>query len=243
MKINKKALISYAGMTALIASLIFGLLGYSSTNREIENIKTNLLTRHMENNIILTRKYMNGNYGKLTAGKGTLLDKDGNSIEEDTNFVDSVMEDLGDQVTIFVRENDNFRRIATNIMNNNERATGTYLGKDHKAYETVLNGDIYIGEADVLGENYYTAYEPISDDNGNVIGLLFIGVPTKTLDTITDVHYAEVNRINTIILALRAVALGSLIALVTLSLMEERALRKNVNQLEAALEDEKEKKE
>lgn len=243
MKINKKALISYVGMIALIASLIFGLLGYSSTNREIENIKTNLLTRHMENNIILTRKYMNGNYGKLTAGKGTLLDKDGNSIEEDTNFVDSVMEDLGDQVTIFVRENDNFRRIATNIMNDNERATGTYLGKDHKAYETVLNGDIYIGEADVLGENYYTSYEPISDDNGNVIGLLFIGVPTKTLDTITDVHYAEVNRINTIILALRAVALGSLIALVTLSLMEQRALRKNVNQLEAALEDEKEKKE
>lgn len=186
---------------------------------------------------------MNGNYGKLTAGKGTLLDKDGNSIEEDTNFVDSVMEDLGDQVTIFVRENDNFRRIATNIMNDNKRATGTYLGKDHKAYETVLNGDIYIGEADVLGENYYTAYEPISDDNGNVIGLLFIGVPTKTLDTITDVHYAEVNRINTIILALRAVALGSLIALVTLSLMEQRALRKNANQLEAALEDEKEKKE
>lgn len=231
MKINIKRLISYFGMISLVASLIFGLLGYSSTNSEIENIKTNLMKRHMENNIILTRKYMNSNFGKLYAGKGTLIDMNGKSIEDDTVFVDSVMEDLGDQVTVFVRDSDNFRRISTNILNDNVRATGTYLGKDHRAYETVMNGDLYIGEADVLGENYYTAYEPIKDDNENVIGLLFIGVPTESLDTITDVHYQEVGRINILVFILRIFALASLTALVTLSLMEESAKRKKEGKL------------
>ena len=243
---GSRRLISYLGMIALIGSLIFGLLGYSSTNREIENIKDNLLTRHVENNISLTQKYMEGSYGKLSLGNGTLLDKDGNSIQDDTTFVDSVMEDLGDQVTIFVREKDNFRRIATNVMNEDVRATGTYLGKDHNAYDEVLSGETYIGEADVLGENYYTAYQPIKDDNENVIGVLFVGVPTASLDTLEDVHYEEMTRINMTVLILRGIALASLIILVTLTLLDQKRIRAEnkrlIREYEAEEEDRVKKK-
>lgn len=238
-----RRLISYLGMIALIGSLIFGLLGYSNTNREIENIKDNLLTRHVENNISLTQKYMEGSYGTLTLGNGTLLDKDGNSIQDDTTFVDSVMEDLGDQVTIFVREKDNFRRIATNVMSDDVRATGTYLGKDHNAYDEVLAGETYIGEADVLGENYYTAYQPIKDNNENVIGVLFVGIPTTTLDTMEDVHYEEMSRINMTVLILRGIALASLIVLVTLTLVEQKRIRvENKKLIEEYIAEEKARK-
>ncbi|MDO5649152.1 MAG: Cache 3/Cache 2 fusion domain-containing protein [Gallicola sp.] len=222
MKGNFKKLVSYIGMIALIASLIVGLLGYTSTNRQIEEIKNHLLTNHVKNNITLTKKYMDANYGGLTLGKGTLLDKDGNSIEDDTKFVDSVMEDLGDQVTVFVREKEDFRRISTNIMNEDNRATGTYLGTDHNAYKTVMKGEIYIGEADVLGDNYYTAYEPLKDENENVIGILFIGIPMDYLDNILGVHYREMGRINGIVFGLRAIALASLIVLVSMSVIEQR---------------------
>ncbi len=214
MKNNKTKLIAYCGMVALLASLILGLLGYSNNTKEIDNIKNQLLRKHVENNINLTMKYINNSYGTLTQGDGTLHDSDGNSIEGRFGVVDTVLEDLGDKSTIFVRVQDDFKRISTNIMSDdNERAIGTFLGTNHNAYETVINGDLYIGEAEILGENYYTAYEPIKDENNNVIGLLFVGMPTKTLDNIIKVHDEKMSKTNILIIVLRAISLGSLIAL------------------------------
>ena len=220
MKINKTKLIAYCGMIALLSSLIIGLLGFSNSKKNIEDVKHQLLTNHLENNIHLSMKYVKNSYGKLSLGDGTLLDSEGNSIKGRYGVVDTVLEDLGDESTIFVRENDDFKRISTNIMSDaNERAIGTYLGTDHNAYETVINGGLYIGEAEILGKNYYTAYEPIKDNNNNVIGLLFVGMPTERLDNIINAHDAEMSNINILIIVLRVISLGSLIALVATSVM------------------------
>ncbi|WP_353095639.1 Cache 3/Cache 2 fusion domain-containing protein [Tissierella praeacuta] len=214
MKINKIKLIAYCGMIALLASLIVGLLGFSYSTKEIDNIKNQLLKNHVENNINLTMKYINNSYGTLTQGDGTLLDSDGNSIEGRFGVVDTVLEDLGDKSSIFVKVNDDFKRISTNIMSDeNERAIGTFLGNEHNAYQTVMNGELYIGDAEILGESYYTAYQPIKDKNNNIIGLLFVGTPTRILDNIIKVHDAEMSKINILIIVLRTISLGSLIAL------------------------------
>ncbi|HHV39408.1 MAG TPA: hypothetical protein GXX70_07985 [Tepidimicrobium sp.] len=233
MKINRTKLIAYCGMIALLASLILGLLGFSSNTKEIDNIKNQLLKKHVENNINLTMKYINRSYGTLSQGDGTLLDSDGKSIEGRFGVVDIVLEELGDKSTIFVRVKDDFKRISTNIMSDdNERAIGTFLGTDHNAYETVINGDLYIGEAEILGENYYTAYEPIKDENNNVIGLLFVGMPTETLDNIIKVHDEKMDKINILILVLRAISLGSLIALAGVSVADTRSNNINKDMME-----------
>ena len=218
MKITKTKLIAYCGMIALLSSLIVGLLGFTNSTNDINEVKNRLLERNVETNINLTMKYIHNSYGTLTQGDGTLLDKDGNSIEGRFGVVDSVLEDLGDQSTIFVKVNDDFRRISTNVMSDeNERAIGTYLGSEHKAYNTVINGELYIGEADILDESYYTAYRPIKDTNNNVIGLLFVGTPTKVLDNLIEVHDTKMSNINILILVFRVISLGSLIALVSVS--------------------------
>ncbi|WP_164995849.1 Cache 3/Cache 2 fusion domain-containing protein [Miniphocaeibacter massiliensis] len=223
MKLSKTKLIAYCGMLALLISMVIGLLGYSNSTNDIENIKNKLLKKHVENNINLTMKYINNSYGTLTQGDGTLLDNNGNSIEGKFNVVDSISEDLGDKATIFVRVNDDFKRISTSIMSDeNERAISTYLGNDHKAYNKVINGDIYTGEAEILGDNYYTAYQPIKDKNNNVIGLLFVGMPTAELDSIVEVHDSKMNKINISIIILRTVSLGALIALVGMSMLGKR---------------------
>lgn len=211
-------IISYAGMIALLASMIVGLLGYSNNTREIDNIKNKLLEKHVENNIELTMRYIQQTYGELSQGDQTLLDRDGESIEGRFGVVDSVLEDLGDKSTIFVKINDDFKRISTNIMfDETERAMGSFLGKDHNAYQDVINGELYIGEAKILDEDYYTAYQPIKDKNNNVIGLLFVGMPTKTLDETVEIHDKEMDLINIFILILRAISLASLIALASIS--------------------------
>jgi methyl-accepting chemotaxis protein len=221
MKINKTKLIAYCGMIALLASLIVGLLGFSYSTKEMDNIKNQLLKKNVENNINLTMKYINNSYGTLTQGDGTLLDSNGNSIEGRFGVVDTVLEDLGDKSSIFVKVNDDFKRISTNIMSEeNERAIGTFLGTDHNAYQTVMNGELYIGEAEILGESYYTAYQPIKDKNNNIIGLLFVGTPTRILDNIIKVHDATMSKINILIIVLRAISLGSLIALASASVRD-----------------------
>lgn len=222
MRINKIKLIAYAGMVALLSSMIVGLLGFSNTTKNITNIKNQLLKKNVEKNISLTMKYINNSYGTLTQGDGTLLDSEGKSVEGRFGVVDTILEDLGEKSTIFVKVNDDFKRISTNIMSDeNERAVGTFLGRDHKAYQTVMNGRLYIGEAKILGENYYTAYDPIIDTNNNVIGLLFVGTPTKVLDEIIKVHDEKMSKIDMLIIVLRTISLGSLIALVSASVMDK----------------------
>ena len=103
MKINKIKLIAYFGMLALLASMIVGLFGFSNSTRDVNNIKNQLLKRHVENNINLTMKYINNSYGTLTQGDETLLDSNGNSIEGRFGVVDSVLEDLGDKSTILLK--------------------------------------------------------------------------------------------------------------------------------------------
>ena len=218
MRITKTKLIAYGGMIALLASLIVSLLGFSFSTREMDNIKNQLLKNQLGNNINLTMKYINNSYGTLTQGDETLLDSNGNSIEGRYGVVDTVLEDLGDKSTIFVRVNDDFKRISTNIMSDeNERAIGTYLGTDHNAYQTVMRGELYIGEAEILGESYYTAYRPIKDKNKNIIGLLFVGTPTRILNNIITRHDAAMSNINILIIVLRAISLGSLIVLASAS--------------------------
>lgn len=224
MKINKTKLIAYCGVFALLASMIVGLLGFSSSTQIINDVKNQLLKSHVENNINLTMKYINNSYGTLTQGDGTLLDSSGKSIEGRFGVVDTVLEDLGDTSTVFVKVKDDFKRISTNIMSDeNERAMGTFLGTDHNAYQTVINGDLYIGEAEILGEDYYTAYDPIKDKNENVIGLLYVGMPTKQLDNIIEVHDTKMDRIDMLIIVLRTISLGSLIALVGVSVADTKS--------------------
>lgn len=226
MKINKTKIIAYLGMVSLLASMIMGLLGHSSSINSLENIKTQLLKKQVETNINLTMKYIKNSYGELTQGDETLLDKDGNSIEGRFGVVDTVLEDLGDESTVFVKVNDDFKRISTNIMSGeNKRAIGTYLGSDHNAYESLINGKLYIGEASILGQSYYTAYDPIKDNNNNVIGVLFVGMSTEALDDIIEVQEEKLNKINIWIVVLRAISLGSLIVLASMSALSKRYQR------------------
>ncbi len=230
MKVNKIKLIGYAGMFSLLASMIISLLGYSNSTKYLNDIKNQLLKEQIEENINLKMRYVENSYGTLTPGNGTLLDRLGESIEGRTGVVDRIFEDLGDHSTIFVKVNDDFKRIATSIMvDENERAIGTYLGKDHVAYETLMEGDLYLGEAEILGERYYSAYEPVKDQNNNVIGLFFIGTPTKKLDDIIKKNDKETSRMDILITILRTISLGSLIALVSISVVSNEKKNEDID--------------
>lgn len=111
-------------------------------------------------------------YGEeFTVKDGTLMI--GNHVlNGDYTVPDKLKELTGGTATIFLHD----ERISTNVVKaDGTRAVGTKL--QGAAYDTVFKeGRPYRGEAEILGAHYFTAYDPIKDSSGKVIGALYTGV-------------------------------------------------------------------
>jgi hypothetical protein len=80
--------------------------------------------------------------------------------------------------TLFVNSGDEFIRVATNVKKaDGSRAIGTSLDPRGKAIAAIKANEAYYGEADILGKAYVTAYEPLRDPAGKVIGIYYVGYP------------------------------------------------------------------
>jgi len=91
-------------------------------------------------------------------------------------LVDEVQKEVGGTATIFVKNGDEFVRVATNVkQDDGSRAIGTVLDPKGKAISAIAKGESYFGEANILGKSYITGYEPIRDESNNVIGVYYVG--------------------------------------------------------------------
>jgi len=104
---------------------------------------------------------------------------------------DKIREITGSSATIFLGDT----RVATNILlKDGRRALGTRL--TGPAYDAIYRqGKPFRGEALILGGTYFTAYDPIRDSRGKIIGALFVG--SKQSD-----YQAAYHRINSKIWAI-----------------------------------------
>ncbi|MFW6035040.1 MAG: methyl-accepting chemotaxis protein [Halothermotrichaceae bacterium] len=98
-------------------------------------------------------------------------------ISGNNEIVDNISDLTNDQVTIFAND----KRTATSVIKNNKRAVGTSVSTE--VAETVLqNGNTYVGTADVVGEQYQTAYQPIINSSGKIIGIWSVATPHQFKD-------------------------------------------------------------
>jgi methyl-accepting chemotaxis protein len=99
----------------------------------------------------------------------------GKLVNGDFALVDQFTKETGGVATIFVKSGDDFIRVSTSLKKEDgSRAIGTALDHVHPAYTKILNGEAYRGPARLFGRDYFTKYVPIKE-NGNVVGILFIG--------------------------------------------------------------------
>jgi methyl-accepting chemotaxis protein len=103
--------------------------------------------------------------------------------------VDEVKSLVGGTATVFQRMNDagDMLRVCTNVLTKDgKRAIGTYIparnpdGEPNPVLQAVLAGRSYKGRAYVVDQWYVTAYEPIKDANGTVMGMNYFGVPLES---------------------------------------------------------------
>lgn len=97
-------------------------------------------------------------------------------VNDNFEIVDGVQQLVGGAATVFQKQGDKAIRISTNVIGEDgKRAIGTAVSQ--AVYDAVITrGETYYGTAIVVGKKYITAYEPIKNTRGEIIGILFVGV-------------------------------------------------------------------
>ena len=181
----KTRLIGIFTILIVITSILLTGVSYVYSGRMAENLATYTLEMKLNGDINAAKLYVDDHYGAMELAGEKLVDDNGKPIAGNYEMVDNVADDLGVVATVFVREGRDFKRISTNIRKQDgSRAVGTYLGTDSDAYQPVMNANLYIGEADILGKPYLTAYDPVVSGKGEIIGILFLGLPRTEANAI-----------------------------------------------------------
>ena len=123
---------------------------------------------------------------------GQLLEGD-RSFEKRVPVVDTVTEETSDKAQIFQRMDDagDMLRVATNVPDTDgKRGIGTFIpatnpdGSANPVVKTVLGGQTYRGRAFIVTDWYISAYEPIFNAQGKVIGMLCAAVKQQGVDSL-----------------------------------------------------------
>ncbi len=83
----------------------------------------------------------------------------------------------GVNVTIFKGDT----RVMTTIMQDGKRAIGTKLQSPEILKAVLERGEIVYSHNNILGIDYNSAYWPVKDANGKIVGMWFVGMPIDEL--------------------------------------------------------------
>ncbi len=120
------------------------------------------------------------------------------ALNGDTVMVDRVKNFFGGTATIFMKDT----RISTNVQNpDGARAVGTQL-KGPVRDVVLQQKKPYRGTAQILGKSYFVAYDPIKDQQGDIIGILYVGIPKSD-------YFAAFNRIVAFVIAIAVILIAA----------------------------------
>jgi methyl-accepting chemotaxis protein len=185
LKLGPKAVLSAAFLIVINTALLVGA-GYWSLTHNF-NLRS-------ERDIDLSLRTLTLAFGEAYPDAKITLGSDG-SVQRvviskmpdftDHRIVDRATSYVGGNATLFVYDDatDQFVRRTTNVKKENgDRAVGTHLAADHPGQAIIRRGETYKGPAMLFGSRFYTAYHPVFNPAGKVIGIVYVGIATAELD-------------------------------------------------------------
>ena len=178
-KLGTKAVLCAVLLIAMNTALVVGAGYWSLTSafndRALRDIEINLRTLALAFAEIVPD-------AKITMRDGAVARAEIAKMPEfrDHAIVDRVTSYVGGSATLFVFDDASgqFVRRSTNLKKENgDRAVGTQLAADHPAQAVLRRGEAYKGPATLFGKPFMTAYFPIADASGKVVGILYVGIP------------------------------------------------------------------
>ncbi|WP_373229195.1 methyl-accepting chemotaxis protein [Cohnella sp.] len=165
-----KKLITGLLLVVVIITVVLSAISYQSTKSNlIESAKHKMIS-----DIQLGYQYLDKKIPGVWSESDGVLYKGNVQMNDNFELVDEIANLMdGNTVTIFLFDT----RIATNVQTaEGKRAVGTKVSNEVK--EVVLNQKKrFVGRANVVGNWNQTAYDPIMDESGSVIGIWYTGVP------------------------------------------------------------------
>jgi methyl-accepting chemotaxis protein len=105
-----------------------------------------------------------------------LLKSDDHILNLNSEIIDEFYQRTATLASIFIKKDTIFVRIATTLKTETgQRALGTIIGPDYPGYDDLLHGKVFIGQVELMGSQYIVYYDPLTDSNGRLIGILGIG--------------------------------------------------------------------
>jgi methyl-accepting chemotaxis protein len=148
----------------------------------------------------------------------------------DNELIDRITQVTGETATVFVWDEatrDFWRRTTNIIKPDGTRAIGTELGQTGAVYPVVMEGETFLGEAVILGKPYFTAYQPILTPEGEISGILYVGVEKAKIVALQD----------QVLLLLGGLSLAVFLVAGLVVFVASRRLMRPLGRLAAAMED------
>jgi methyl-accepting chemotaxis protein len=184
LKLGTKAVLCAVLLIAVNTTLVVGAGYWSLTSefhdRALRDIEVNLRTLALAFAETVPD-------AKITIRDGLVVRAEIPKMPEfrDHAIVDRAVWYVGGNATLFVFDeaSGQFVRRSTNVKKENgDRAVGTQLAADHPGQASLRKGEAYKGPATLFGKSFMTAYFPVSDTAGKVIGILYVGIPMAQFD-------------------------------------------------------------
>ncbi|MBR1189969.1 methyl-accepting chemotaxis protein [Bradyrhizobium sp. AUGA SZCCT0160] len=185
LRLGTKAVISAVLLIAVNTALVVGAAYWSLNSefgdRALRDIEVNLRTLALS----FAETYPDA---KITLKDGMVAKAEAAKMPEfkDHAIVDRSVGYVGGNATLFVYDeaSNQFVRRSTNVKKENgDRAVGTQLAPDHPGQPILRRGEAYKGPATLFGKTFMTAYYPIANSTGKVIGVLYVGIPMAQFET------------------------------------------------------------
>lgn len=218
--INRLKLGTKINLLVLTVVLLFaGIISYVVMNNMTHGMKGIALEK-AKSDLQLAEEYINVVHPGSWEIRDGVLYKGETKMNDNFDLVDRIGELTGDTVTIFQQDT----RVATNVMTDGERAVGTQVSAAVKQ-AVIDNEETYYGEAEVVGNSYQTAYSPIKNDEGQVIGIWYVGAS----DSMVASSIADFTKIFVVVLVLVVV-----LAIVVV-LFFTRGIKKRLSRISQAM--------
>jgi methyl-accepting chemotaxis protein len=165
-------------LLVLLVSLIFGVISVRNMKLEVES----LAAKKLDADVSLINYMFEFQYSgywridKSAGGEGVLY-KGYYNMYNNLHLIDTISS-LTDGAMVSIYQSDSI--IATNITDNEgKRIVGSLLEDQGILGRVLEEGESYSGNSYIGDEEYLCYYHPLKSSEDQVVGMLFVGMPTK----------------------------------------------------------------
>ena len=193
-------------LLTVVGLIVLGLsLTLTASHLMTREAETRALERQ-ETNMRVAWQVLGG-YGETFTVRGGGIYAGETLLNDNFAPVDQIKALVGGTATVFQGD----VRVTTNVERpEGGRAVGTQLARGPVWDAVLRDGQPYRGEADILGTPFFVAYDPMLNPAGEVIGVLYVGIPRA--DFMASVEQTRLWLLGLGILATALIAAGGALA-------------------------------